>query len=131
MIKTHVFIDTSVLSPNPTKPDQAFQRLATLAEEGHADITASDITVREWTSQLALACEERVVKASRAARDLLRNPIADQLPDFKLVQDLASALERQTPAAVRELAKREMDKFIAVQRINVAPIDHADLEEMW
>lgn len=131
MVKTYVFLDTSVLSPNPLKPDQAFQRLATLAEEGHADISVSDITVREWASQMAIACEDRVVKASRAIRDLLRQPVADELPDYKLVQDAATALEQQTPAAVRELAKRKMDQFITEQRIHVAPLEGADTEEMW
>ena len=126
-----VFLDTSALPRSFAKPNQAFSTLSAIAKEGYAELLVSHVTVREWTSQFAIACEAALQQASKAIRDVLRQPLSAAHSSATSLHTASEAVEAIDPANLRDLADTAVDRFLEEHEVTVVPSEEADSTAMW
>lgn len=129
MTPIDIFIETSSLPRGVGHMSPELERLIELTEVNLVRIHMSEVTFREWESQMVDDLMQVVDDVSRAVKKLLRRKLSSELSFHTQLQKMASSQDEMrldTDQVVRKRVKEVIEKL----GTNIVPIDPEDGSEI-
>lgn len=124
MFNIRVFIDTSALPGNISRPGAGFTRLIQLVKYGVVQVYLSDIVIKEWRSQRIDEYRELHSKAQSSFSRWLRHPWSNDLLKADIAQpviEAMSTIEKDITFIAAENSNRFL-KDLEVEVVAVEPL---------